>query len=182
MRPTRTVRGFTLVEALFSATLAALLMSAMLSTYLFLGRNLTRLGNRQAVEAKSRTAMALMNRDIQRASAVSAANSSTVTLTVPGGAVTYTYSNPTLSRSSTVANDAFANAVLLPGICTAFNLSYFSTTGTAPLSGTIVPLSVKRISVSFTVEQGSLLSGTLASQQTNSARLLLRNKQLPNGT
>ncbi|MBC7369104.1 MAG: prepilin-type N-terminal cleavage/methylation domain-containing protein [Undibacterium sp.] len=175
-------RGFTLVEALVASTLSAMLMLAILSSYIFLGRNLTRLANLQIVEAKSRIALGLLARDFQRASAVGSATSAGVTLTVPGGTVTYTYTYPTLTRVSTVASDSFANADLFGGDCTAFSFSYYSTTGATALSGTVVPLSVKRIGVSFTVEGGTTAVGTWVSRQTVSSRVLLRNKALPTGS
>lgn len=165
---------------LVGISLAGMLLLAMMSTYLYLGRNLTKLANLQVLEAKSRVALGFLNRDLQMASAVTSPTSSSVVLTLPGGTVTYSYTYPTLSRVATFG--AFRSGSLLRADCTAFAFSYYSTTGTSALSGTIVPLSVKRIGVTYTMQRGSSALRTLATLQCVSARVLLRNKALPNGT
>ena len=201
MSPTaRRHRGFTLAEVLVSTALAGMLLLAMLSTYLYLGRNLTKLANLQVLEEKSRIALGFINRDLQMASSVSAPTSSGVVLTFPsGGTVTYIYNvidpadpdpslYPRLKRVATFG--AFQTTLLLRADCTAFEFHYYSTTGSTelvadasnPANTTLVPLSVKRIGVDFTLERGSAALGTRAALKTVSARVLLRNKPLPNGT
>lgn len=62
--------GFTLVELLIGATLAAALMAAVLSSYLFLGRQLTRLAHQQTLETQARRTLGLFTQDVQRATGV----------------------------------------------------------------------------------------------------------------
>ena len=49
MRSTKSNAGFTLVEVLIGSTLAATILLAVISSYLFLGRNLTRLATQQTL-------------------------------------------------------------------------------------------------------------------------------------
>jgi hypothetical protein len=101
--------------------------------------------------------------------------------------VTYTYDAiyETLSRSANFG--AFRDREFFRGSCTAFTFNYYTTTGTTALGGTIVPLSVKRVSASFTLQRGAdptidFLSRTYIELKAVSPRVLLRNKALPDGT
>jgi prepilin-type N-terminal cleavage/methylation domain-containing protein len=189
-RRSRSVRGFTLVEVLVSVTLGALMMAAVLSSYVFLGRNLTRLANYQTLEAKGREALTYLRRDFALALTVKAGTSptsSTVTLVLPAGEVTYTYAASTLTRMAnfganptiTLLNNAYCT-------CTAFSFNYYTTTGGSPLdqvtSSVNVPYSIKQIQVAFTLQTPSVHSvQTRATYQVASANFLLRNKPLPTG-
>jgi Tfp pilus assembly protein PilW len=157
MHRVASTRGFTVVEILISSTLAAMLLIAMLNTYTFLGRQLTKATNLQEMEYRSRIALGLLNRDFETASAVgSSPTSSTLTLTVPSGTVTYTYDsvNRTLTRVATFG--AFRSREFFRGDCYEFTFSYFSTKGISALSGTsLIPLSVKRIGAAFTLRRGN---------------------------
>ena len=57
-------RGFTLVELLVATSIAMVLIAGMLSSYLFLGRNLVRDTNRQQLEAQSRNMLQTFARDV----------------------------------------------------------------------------------------------------------------------
>lgn len=176
-------RGFTVVEVLISSALGTMLILAMLNVYVFLGKSMIRAANIQEMEYRSRIALGLLNRDIETASAVTSPTDASVVITVPAGTVTYTYSsvNKTLTRVATAG--AFTNREFFQGTCTAFSFNYYTTTGTSGLTGTnLVPLSVKRISATFTLQRGSANLGTFTELTTVSARVLMRNKALPTGT
>lgn len=177
-------RGFTVVEILISSTLAAMLLIAMLNTYFFLARQLTKANNLQEMEYRSRIALGLLNRDFETASAMgSSPTSSTLSLTVPSGSVTYTYDSVgrTLTRVATFG--AFRSREFFRGDCYEFTFTYFSTTGTSVLSGTsLVPLGVKRIGAAFTLRRGNAAMGTFSELKSSTGRVLMRNKALPTGT
>lgn len=64
-------KGFTLVELLIGATLSAMVMAGVLSSYIFMGRQLARLANQQTLETEGRRTLAYLNQDVRMASGVS---------------------------------------------------------------------------------------------------------------
>jgi prepilin-type N-terminal cleavage/methylation domain-containing protein len=185
-------RGFTLVELLIGSTLASMVMAAVLASFVFLGRNLARLANYQSVEAKSREALAYLGRDLTQAEAVKEASTPTataLTLVLPSGEVTYTYDNTTLSLRRQANFGANQDFVLLQSdycACTAFSFAYYTATGGSPISqmagGTNTPYSIKQIQVLFTTQTPGSSTAIRATYDAVSARYVMRNKQLPNGT
>jgi len=191
------IRGFTLAEILVGSTLAAIVMLAVLSSYLYLGRNLTRLGNLQVVETQARRAAAYLNRDIQAATFLSSPLDRSLTLKTSSGTVTYTYilDDKTLTRNANFG--AFTGAYkLFEGNCTDFEFGYYSSSGSILNSSTVMltptSVSVKQISFRFTLEKGGgaqldgngdpVSDGTLVQYKTQSARVILHNKWYPDGT
>jgi len=59
--------GFTLVELLIGASLSAAVLAAVLSSYVFLGRQLGRLANQQTLETQARLALGTFTQDVQQA-------------------------------------------------------------------------------------------------------------------
>lgn len=185
--------GFTLVEVLISSALAAVLMAAVLSSFVFLGRSLTRLANRQTLEAKGRQALTYLRADFALAQAVKSGTtptSSSVTLTLPAGEITYTYDS-TAQRLRRQANfGPNPDLSLLQNdtcVCTAFAFSYYTTTNGTPTSqvtaGVEVPYSIKQIQVNFTLQTpGTASPATQSTYDVVSSRFLIRNKQAPDGT
>ncbi|MBL9214762.1 MAG: prepilin-type N-terminal cleavage/methylation domain-containing protein [Opitutaceae bacterium] len=195
-------RGFTLVELLISSTLAAVVMAAILSSYLYLGRNLTRLAYNQTLESKSRLALTYLANDIKQATSVSSPTTTSVILNVPGGTITYTYdaTNRRLRRQATTGAVADTYLLYTGGQtsgqvridCPAFTFSYYTTTNGSPTyqsTSTLVPYSIKMIGVAFTVRSSgssaastAAAQGTLTQMDTASARFVLRNRTVPTGT
>jgi prepilin-type N-terminal cleavage/methylation domain-containing protein len=193
MRRSQACRGFTLVELLIGATLSAALMAAVLSTFVFLGRNLTRLANYHSLEAKSREALTYLTQDLALAQAVksgTAPTATTVTLVLPSGEVTYTYDTAALKLRRQATFGANRDFSLLTNdfcTCTAFAFDYYTTSGGAPTSqittATNVPYSIKQIQVRFAVETPAGYSSlTHETYSAVSSRYLVRNRQLPDGT
>lgn len=185
--------GFTLVELMVASTLAAVLMAAVLSTFTFMGRNLARLSSYQALEAESRKALNYLRRDFAVAQAVkrgTTPTSSTVTLVLPSGEVTYTYNTASrnLRRQSTFG--ANADFTLLRNSaceCTSFAFAYYTTTDGDPTAQTSpttnVPYSIKQIEVRFAVASPTTWSTqTRTHYEAASPRFLLRNRQATDGT
>jgi prepilin-type N-terminal cleavage/methylation domain-containing protein len=69
-------RGFTLVELLVATSIAMVFIAGMLSSYLFLGRNLVRDTNRQQLEAQSRNMLQTFARDVGVADRIAGAYNS----------------------------------------------------------------------------------------------------------
>jgi prepilin-type N-terminal cleavage/methylation domain-containing protein len=185
--------GFTLTEVLVSSTLAAIIMAAVLSSFVFIARNLARLSSYQALESESRVALAYLRRDFAAAQGVKSGTTptdATVTLILPGGDVTYTYDSVagTLRRQATfgpVLDRIFLHTSSCE--CTAFSFGYFTTSDAAPtdqVTPTVnVPYSIKQIQVRFTVESPATWSAnTRTSYDVASSRFLIRNKTAPNGS
>ncbi|HET7535102.1 MAG TPA: prepilin-type N-terminal cleavage/methylation domain-containing protein [Candidatus Didemnitutus sp.] len=182
----RSPRGFTLVEMLFVATLTGVITIGMLSTYLFLGRNLTRLSYRRALEIQSRTILNTLGNDVRKATAISNAASNGLTLTLTDGStVVYSYSSSSLSRNAgsgavALISDIKGEKTQVPVTMPTATFSYYTTTNGTPAAW----MDIKRVDLSFTLQAGGstqAASGTQSQFQTASARFLLRNRQLVNG-
>lgn len=191
-RPSSLV-GFTLVEVLIGSSLAAVLMASILSTYLYIGRNLARLSSYQALETESRKALAYLSRDFSLAQTVKSGTTPTgtaVTLVLPSGDVTYTYDSTARSLRRQASFGVSPNLTFLRNDsceCTNFTLRYYTLTDGAPINQVSatsnVPYSIKQIQVGYVVESPSTWSVlTRTRYETSSARFLLRNRGAPDGT
>lgn len=192
-RRTTARQGFTLIEVMISSTLAAALLTAVLSGFIFMGRNLARLASYQSLEAESRKAMAYLCRDFAQAQAVKSGTTPTAsaaTLVLPAGEVTYTYDSTARTLRRRADFGANRDFVLLRNDaceCTGFGFSFFTTTDGAPTDqlapATNVPYSIKQIQVKFVVESPARWSATTRTRyQAASARYLFRNRRLPDGS
>ncbi len=170
--------------------LSAIVFAAILSAYLFLGRNLTRLVNTQEQGVASRRALQRFTQDLSAAIQIATTptpSTSQVAFTKPAKSatatsdtVTYAYSSGagTLTRTEVVVDPAAtpstatATTTLLSHV-TAFTLNYYDAAGN---SVTPTSLFVKSVEFTFTSATGSATSGTLASYQMVSPRVLVRNK------
>lgn len=190
--PTRSRRGFTLVELLVAASLAAFAMTALLSSFVFLARNFTRLANYQALETEGRRALAYLQADLAQAERVKQGTNptaSSLTLVLPAGEVTYTYDSGTqhLRRQAGFGTNPDIN--LLAGSscrCTDFTFDYFTGSNGAPVDqlapGTFVPYSIKQVRVRFDLQTpAEAANETRMTYATVSARVNLRNKRPPDG-
>lgn len=185
--------GFTLVEVMISSALAAVVMTAVLSTFVFMGRNLARLASHQALETESRKALHYLRRDFAAAQTVKSGTTpgaANVTLVLPAGEVTYTYDSTTrnLRRQATFGASPDLTLLRNPSCeCTSFAFRYFTTSDSAPTNQVTpslnVPYSIKQIQVGFTVESPSTWSAqSRARYDAASSRFLLRNRVAPDGT
>jgi hypothetical protein len=176
-----------------SSTLGGVIMAAVLSAYVFVGRNLARLSSYQALENESRKALTYMRRDFMQASSVKSGTTPTesqVTLVLPSGEVSYTY-NPTaksLRRQTTFgASTDFYLLHTDACECTTFKFRFFTVTDAAPtdlVSASVnVPYSIKQIQVAYTIESPSTwTSQTRTRFEIASSRYILRNRGTTDGT
>lgn len=171
-----------------ATSLAAIVFAGVLSAYLFMGRNLTRLVNSQEQNAASRRALQNFTQDLSAAIRFTTATSTDIVLLKqPRSAtanatdtVTYTYSsgNRTLTRGEVIVDSAATPSTVTTSTellrnVTALTFNYYNESGTAV---TLSPQSVKSVEVTFTTGVGSSTSGTRASYTTVSPRVVVRNK------
>lgn len=91
----RAARGLTLVEVLISVSLLGMLMTAVLSSFVFLLQGEQSLGNYNSMNADARELLEYLSRDAKSATAVTNFTATSLTLTVPvntsGGTQDVTY-------------------------------------------------------------------------------------------
>ncbi|HVZ66147.1 MAG TPA: hypothetical protein VG936_16385 [Lacunisphaera sp.] len=171
-------RGFTLVEIMIGAGLAAFLLAAVLSTFLFMGRSGANLRNYSDMEAQARTALELFAEDSRQASSITWNSNSSVTLSVIGVSVTYAYDSSAGTFSRTASG---STRKLITGITsgtftfTAYNVNGTSLSLASASDCTASSASTKQIQISL---QASRTNTTVvaATNTVLSARFILRNK------
>ncbi|HVU35006.1 MAG TPA: prepilin-type N-terminal cleavage/methylation domain-containing protein [Opitutaceae bacterium] len=170
--------GFTLVEVMIAAALAAFVLVAILTTFLFLARSGVNLQNYSDMEAQGRRSLETFAEDVRQASAISWSSSTSVTLTVNSTAITYAYNSSagTFTRAA-----SGTTTTLITGIVSGtFSFTAYNVAGTQlPLATTAdltaAGTSTKQLQISL---EASRTNNTVA-QATNvvlSARFILRNK------
>jgi prepilin-type N-terminal cleavage/methylation domain-containing protein len=178
--PRSRTAGFTLVEVLIAMSLALTILTAVLSSYLFLGRNFARLALEQTLEAQGRNAVLMFEKDARSATEISSPSATGVTFTVPAGSasnsVAYSYNSTdkTLLRS---VNGATATVIVRNVVTPGASFRFFDkadreyTTFTNYLSG------ISKVSLTFSTQTGDALKGTLTPAYRGvSARVILLNK------
>lgn len=191
--------GFTVVELLIGLSLALTVMTAVLSSYVFVARSFTRtiglgLLNQPTLETQGRRALAYFAQDVQMTSAISNPTDSEITLTVPlstGGTknVTYYYNNTAAAVSVySVTVPAFALARIDRATSTILTLhtnllscsfTYYDVSGNPYTIYTAYLIGIKQVSMAFTAQAGSSVNNTLTQVYTvASPKLLFRNKSL----
>jgi prepilin-type N-terminal cleavage/methylation domain-containing protein len=188
MRSPDSNRAFTLVELLVALSLATVVMLAMFSSYLFLGRNLTRLSYQHILEQQSRTILTTFTADVRNTKSVSAATSGGVTLNlIDGSTVAYAYASNILTRNGVplVKDIAGPNNQVTVAMIN-FTLNCYTTTDgllSMPVAST---MSIKQIEISFILQAGVAgvqdQQGTLTRYQIASGRIPFVNRQLPDGS
>jgi Tfp pilus assembly protein PilW len=168
--------GYTLVELMIGMSLWIIVITVTLVAWMFIGRNFTRMQNSQYLEAHARSTFQLFNNDVSTATKVTAATSTSLSLTVPSGTVSYSYSsaNGTLTRTDTSGNQT----VLISDL-TAFSFNYFNTTGTTAISNPN-SASIKRIELTFSssITNSSDKDQKASTYSTVSPRVALSNLPL----
>jgi Tfp pilus assembly protein PilW len=178
--------AFTLVELLVGMSLALVVMTAVLTTYITLGRNFTRsLGisssTQPTLESQARRTLAYFVRDARMAIQISGTPSaSSVTLQIPSNSnspttVVYSYSGGILTRTLSGGSAQTLHSNLLTCVFT-----YYDSSGnpyTAPYTNYLP--GIKQVSLTLTSQAGSGANGTLTQvYRTDSPRVIIRNKAL----
>ncbi len=201
MSPPRLNRcaGFTIGELLVGVGLSLIVMTGVLSSYVFVARSYNRtigfgMANQPTLEAQGRRTLAWWAQDVQMASAVTSPSASEVTLTVPrsdGGTknVTYYFNSSasavsvysvTVPATSLVRIDRdTSTALTLHSSLLTCVFSYYDTIGNPYTTYVNYLPGIKRVAVAFTAQAGSSVNSTLTQvYKSASPRLVLRNKPL----
>ena len=177
----KTDRAFTLVEVMISASLGSIILAAVLTMFLFLGRSGANIANYADMEAQARTGLEYFAQDARQASNMTWNSASSIDLTVNGTTIRYTYTAGSGEFSRRVG---VTTTVLIRGIST-FTLDGYMITG-AKVDTTDLTTLAKRNTASGVTKQLQLyLKAARTSSTVNtatntvlSARYILRNKRV----
>lgn len=182
-------RGFTLTELIVAASLSGIVLTAVLTTFLLLGRSGANLVNYADMEGEARSGLELFAQDTRMASAITWNSVNSVTLVVPASGTneryTYTYDPDTeqftRQRTGPTAGDV---RVLVSGIsafrfrayrvnASEIDLEALATAGTLGLADT----DTKQLQLTLNASRSSATVAT-ATNTVLSARFILRNKRI----
>lgn len=174
-------RGFTLVEVMVSATLGTMILAAVLSMFLFLGRTSANIVNYAEMEAQARSGLERFAQDTRQSSDITWNSANSITLEIGATTITYTHNSTTEKFSRTTGGNT---EILLDGI-TSFIYSGYKITG-ASVDLSDLSTVAKRQSASDVTKQVQIYieaarQSTTATRVTNtvlSARYILRNKRV----
>ena len=196
--------AFTLVELLVGLALSLMVMTAVLATYVKLGRNFTRsLGlssaNQPNLESQARRTIEIFTEDVRMATGISGTPSgSSLILILPtsSGTTTVAYSLVSYDHDNNATTADMLKLIRTPASGTAQTLhlnlltcvfryydnsgnAYNDATGTAYNNYTDYMSGIKQLSITFTSQAGTSINGTLTQvYETDSPRLLIRNKDV----
>jgi len=179
--------GFTFVELLVGMSLALMIMTAVLTTYVSLGRNFTRtLGlssaNQPTLENQSRRTITAFTQDVRMAIGISGTpSSSALTLIIPTSSgtttVAYNYNSSTQKLTRTPGG---GTALVLHTNLLTCTFNYYDTSGNPFATYVNYANGIKQVSLTLTSQAGSNTNGTLTPvYEADSSRLMFRNKSLP---
>lgn len=191
-------RGFTLVEVLISSSLAAFILTGVMTCFLFLGRSGANIQNYNDMEGQSRRALEQFAQDVRQASSITWNSSTDVTLIVDSQYVRYYYSSTAPSGSSLTGNFLYRTApsgtspeipaspplstLQLSGITT-FTFKAYTITGTeiTDFSSATALTNAGKTTKQLQISLEAARTSRTAARATNlvlSARYILRNKQV----
>lgn len=179
----RSLRGFTLVEVLVSASLSAFLLTGVLASFLFMGRSGISLQNYSDMEEQARVALEIFGQDVRMAKGITWTSSTSLTLTVPdsGGEKKYTYiynrSTGGFTRQQTAPSTG-AVVTLISGVQQFAFTGYSIDTDSVNLSNlTTANATTKQVQIQLTAVRTSSTVAD-ATNSVISARFVLRNKKV----
>lgn len=190
LAPATGLRGFSLVEMMVAMSIGAFVIAGVVSSYVFLGRNLIRFSNQQQLAAQIQRTLPIFAQDVHAATGVTSFSGTQLVLSLPNSCtVTYVFSSTaappylpwTLVRTVTgTPPSGIASApslTLLSGVSVAGNslFSYYDQFDVAATN----TLGIKKIEINpFTLTIGTASAGTQVTSTAASARLILRGKHL----
>ncbi len=178
-------RAFTLVETMLAATLATLLIAAVLGTVLAIGRGDWTAGRYGELASQARGALERFGRDARQAVAIRWNDAQSVTLTVPAGPeatepVTYAYdpaADGSFYRETAAAGGGADRQVLVRGVAADFAFHRYTLgAGDDPDAAAANDLETRQIQVDLRAVRGGA-GAPAVSQAAVSARFVLRNKR-----
>lgn len=168
----RSTRGLTLMEVLMSTSLLGLLMTAVLSSFVFLVQGEQSLANYNSMNAGARELLELLSRDAKSATGVTNFTATSLTLTVPvntsGGTQEVTYELDPATDSC--VREAGGVERRLVGNVTSFSFRYLNSNNAVTTS----LAELKQVQLSLRIVRR--VSFTSTSQYVISAQYTLRAK------
>lgn len=173
--------AFTLVELMISAALGSVIMAAVISMFLFIGRSGANMANYAEMESQARTGLEYFAQDTRQASDMTWNSAASVTLDVGGTTIVYTY----LSASGEFTRRAAGTTdVLIDGIST-FALDGYMITGAKVDTSDLSTAAKRDVASGVTKQLQIYLKSARTSSTVNtatntvlSARYILRNKRV----
>lgn len=120
-RSKRSTGGFTLVEIMIGSTLGTMILAAVLSTFLMLGRSGANVVAYSTMEAQSRRALEEFSQDLRMASDITWNGTTSVTLLVPDNYPAATPTHVDHNRVTYAYNSATKAFYRMPGIASSNN-------------------------------------------------------------
>jgi hypothetical protein len=177
----RRAAGFSLAEVLIGATLSTIVLAAVLTAFLFLGRSGANLRNYNDMEAQARKSLEIFAEDTRQASSVSWTSADSVTLVVNATSIVYSYASGSFTRKT-----SSGTTTLVTGI-TDFGFSAYDINGSQVLSKTtdlstsaartVVNNATKQVQLSLSASR-TTKTVAAATNLVLSARYVLRNKKV----
>lgn len=178
--PRQAEHGLTLVELMVSMALAALLMAAVLSSFVFLGKEGRSIANYHEMETQARIGFERFAEDVRQAADLTWDSDTQVTLELDGGSVIYGYNN---ANKTFYRETGGVRTTVFEGV-EAFSFNGYKVTGALVVFNAGDPTSRAQASKDTKQLQISLRTARTAvtvNKATNtvlSARFILRNKQV----
>lgn len=171
------LRAFTLVELMFTLSLLAIVMAAMIPTFLVFSKHSVSLGNYVDMSADSRAALEMLARDVRSAVALTSAAEDAVTLVMPdemgGISVTYRYDADDQEFSRSIAGAG--SRVLFNGV-TELSFSYYNRVSGDDLDpATTASILVETKSIQLDAQLQRKVLNLVNSDYVISATFLMRN-------
>jgi Tfp pilus assembly protein PilW len=177
------------VELLIGSTLAAMVMAAVLSSYIFLSKSFIRLANQQILESEARRTLAYFSKDVQAATGIfgsPSATAVTLNITTAGGTTTVAYNYDSTTGTLTRTPSGGTPLVVLRNITdnnsgTAADLTfrYYDSSSNEYTTYTNYLSGIRQISVEFATQTGVSASGTQTLvYRVATGRLLIHNNAL----
>jgi type II secretory pathway pseudopilin PulG len=170
--------GYTLVEVMISAGLAAFILAGVLTSFLFLVRSGTNIQTYSDMESQGRKALEVFAEDVRQASAIAWTSDVNITLTIGSRSVSYVYSSSAATFSRT--DDAGTRALITGIAMGTFKFRAYN------ISGDVIELDSadKLIAAGVNTKQLQVSLEAVRTHQTTvaatnavlSARYILRNK------
>jgi type II secretory pathway pseudopilin PulG len=171
----RKVRGYTLVEVLIASSLATLLMVAVLTTFLFVGRSAANVRNYSDMETEARMGLERFGRDARQANSINWINANSIRLSVQGTQIVYTYD--TVERAFTRTEGGNTTS-LITGIQD-FQFIGNMINGDSVNMNDLAQASAATKQIQIYVEaRRATRTATAATNTVLSARFILRNKRV----
>lgn len=179
-RHTRARRGFSLVELIVAAGLGSVILVAVLSSFLFVGRTTVALTNYTDMETEARNAIETFAQDVRMSANVlwNSANSVTLTIRQSGSSTTATYAYDPVNRRFT--RTATGTTRILISNISDFSFTAYNIDSDALSLASITAsthLATKQIQIALETERANpgLVRNT---NKVISARFVLRNKHV----